>query len=316
MSALVTERPRTVSIPRQRTARPRTGEREAIGAAQKAYARREDRLRRLVGGARPARGSAPAGRAQFVLLVMVLLAAGLVATLWLSTAAASDSYRLQDARSAAQGLTAQAERLRREVSAMDSAPALAQRATELGMVPVPDPARLLVGPDGTVVVVGVPKAATVPAPVVAPTPAAPAQPGAGLPGVAQPGVTQPGVAQPGAAQPGGDQAGGEQAGAAGAAVDPAAGPGGGAPAAAQAGASQAGASQAGAGQPAVQRDAVQPAARPGATRPGATPSGATRAGVAPAGSAQPRPARPGARPVGPAAPLTAAARPAGAGNGR
>ena len=47
----------------------------------------------------------PAGRAQFVLLVMVLLVGGLVATLWLSTAAAADSYRLQDARAEARTLS-------------------------------------------------------------------------------------------------------------------------------------------------------------------------------------------------------------------
>ncbi|MCW2722705.1 hypothetical protein, partial [Pseudonocardia sp.] len=225
MSAPVTERSRTATrtrtsvIPAQRNAptKPRSTTtaapaRERAGtrtSALKAYARRDDRLRRLVGGVRPARTAAPAGRAQFVLLVMVLLAVGLVATLWLSTAAASDSYRLQDARTAAAALTAQSERLHREVSAMDSAPALAQRAAQLGMVPVVDPARLVVGPDGAVTVVGTPKAATAPAPAPAPAGAAPvaapsvtdpaAAPGGGAPAAAMPGAvpaTAPAAGQP------------------------------------------------------------------------------------------------------------------------
>ncbi|WP_316690230.1 hypothetical protein, partial [Pseudonocardia sp. H11422] len=156
----------TPTVPAQRGT-PRAG------AAQRAYARRDDRVRRLVGG-RPARTAAPTGRAQFVLLVMVLLGAGLVATLWLSTAAAADSYRLQDARTAARALTEQSERLRREVASMDAPPALARRAAELGLVPVQDPARLVVGPDGAVQVVGDPAVASVPAPAVPPAPPAPA----------------------------------------------------------------------------------------------------------------------------------------------
>ncbi|MHA6795327.1 hypothetical protein ACVGVM_17700 [Pseudonocardia bannensis] len=175
-----TARSRAATIPAQRgkdvTATPAIPAQRGTprgGAAQRAYARRDDRARRLV-GARPARTSAPAGRAQFVLLVMVLLAAGLIATLWLSTAAAADSYRLQDARTEARALTEQSERLRREVASMDAPPALAQRAAALGLVPVQDPARLVVGPDGAVQVVGDPAVASVPAPAVPPAPPAPA----------------------------------------------------------------------------------------------------------------------------------------------
>ena len=192
MSALVTERARTSARSATRTPTRTTGAVRAGGsrgrtatvpaqrgapavergnAAGRAYAKRDDRLRRLVGGARTQRTTAPAGRAQFVLLVMGLLAVGLVVTLWLSTAAAADSYRLQDARDAARTLTEQSEQLRRQVTAMDSAPALAQRAGQLGMVPVQDSARLVVAPDGTVTLVGVPKAA-IAAPVAAPPPAA------------------------------------------------------------------------------------------------------------------------------------------------
>jgi hypothetical protein len=159
----------TATIPAQRGA-PSIERGRATG---RAYARRDDRLRKLVGGRAP-RNAPPAGRAKFVLLVMGLLAVGLIVTLWLSTAAAADSYRLQDARVAARVLSEQSEQLRREVMAMDAAPALAQRAAALGMVPVQDSARLVVAPDGAVTLAGTPKAAiatappALPAPVVAP----------------------------------------------------------------------------------------------------------------------------------------------------
>ena len=165
---------RTATIPAQRGA-PSIERGRATG---RAYARREDRLRKLVGGRAP-RNAPPAGRAKFVLLVMGLLAVGLIVTLWLSTAAAADSYRLQDARVAARALSEQSEQLRREVTAMDAAPALAQRAAALGMVPVQDSARLVVAPDGAVTLAGTPKAAIAtappapPAPVVAPNGATP-----------------------------------------------------------------------------------------------------------------------------------------------
>ncbi|WP_344741727.1 hypothetical protein, partial [Pseudonocardia halophobica] len=156
-------------IPAQRGSVTVPAQRRGSGAAKAAYARRDQRTRRLVGTPRRAgQRTATGGRAQFVLLIMALLATGLVLTLWLSTAAAADSYTLQDARTAARNLTEQSERLHREVASMESAPALAQRATELGMVPVQDPARLVVGPDGAVTVVGEPAAATRPA---APAPA-------------------------------------------------------------------------------------------------------------------------------------------------
>lgn len=104
-----------------------------------------------------------------MLLVMALLGVTLVSTLWLSTAATADSYRLQSARKLARNLTERSESLRREVASLETAPELARRARELGMVPAGDPARLLVRPDGTVVLIGRPQRAA--APLV--TPAAP-----------------------------------------------------------------------------------------------------------------------------------------------
>jgi cell division protein FtsI (penicillin-binding protein 3) len=130
------------------------------GAAKAAYAKRDERARRAAPRALTRKATQlGTGRAQFVLLIMGLFVTGLVLTLWLSTAAAGGSYTLQQARTQARDLTEQSERLHREVAAMEAAPALAQRAAELGMVPVQDPARLVVAPDGSVKVVGDTKAA-------------------------------------------------------------------------------------------------------------------------------------------------------------
>jgi len=144
--------------------------RRGIGAArarsaavQRAYARRAQRT----GALHTARANTVAGLTPFVVLVMVLLSAALVATLWLSTAAAADSYRLQSSREATRDLTERSEQLGREVATLETAPELARRALELGMVPAGDPARLVVAPDGTIVLVGDPEPA-VPAQPVAP----------------------------------------------------------------------------------------------------------------------------------------------------
>lgn len=122
------------------------------------------------------------GTAPFVLLIMVLLTSGLVATLWLSTAAAADSYRLDDARQATRDRSEEVERLHRDVAAMQAAPALAASAERIGMVPAGTPAVILVRPDGTSQVVGTPQkaraAAPPPAPPAPPAPAAPANPAA------------------------------------------------------------------------------------------------------------------------------------------
>ena len=135
--------------------------------------------------ARAAATEAHGGTAPFVLLIMVLLTSGLVATLWLSTAAAADSYRLDSARQATRDRTEEVERLHRDVAAMQSAPALAAAAQRIGMVPAGVPAVILVHPDGTSQVVGTPakaRAGTPPPPPAVPanpaTPASPAAPGA------------------------------------------------------------------------------------------------------------------------------------------
>lgn len=145
--------------PPARTAPPADrGSRGRSAASQRAYARKEQRR---AGHALVSRG-APARRAPFVLLIMALLTVGLIASLWLSTAAAADSYRLEQARLQARELSERSEQLRQEVASLQTAPELARRARDLGMVPTGEPAHLVVRPDGTVLVVGKPAPATVP----------------------------------------------------------------------------------------------------------------------------------------------------------
>jgi hypothetical protein len=121
------------------------------------------------------------------MLVMGLLVAGVITTLWLSTQAIADSYRLDQAKKAATELAERTQVLEGEVAGLESASTLADMARKLGMVPAGDPSRLIVGPDGKVTVVGDPKpVVTTPPPPVTPSepvtpeqPAIPPQQGAG-----------------------------------------------------------------------------------------------------------------------------------------
>ncbi|WP_327147578.1 hypothetical protein [Nocardia sp. NBC_01329] len=134
-------------------------ERVKSGAAQRAYARRRQRA----GGPGAVQVAAPrtelAGRGPFVAAILAMFGCGLALTLVLTTRAAEDSYQLSDARETNRVLSDERAALQREVAAADSAPELATRARELGMIPAQDPARLVVAPDGTVTVVGEPKPA-------------------------------------------------------------------------------------------------------------------------------------------------------------
>jgi hypothetical protein len=143
------------------------------GGAKASSARARARGERTTTAADTSGGTAP-----FVLLIMVLLTSGLVATLWLSTAAAADSYRLDAARQATRDRSEEVERLHRDVAAMQSAPALAASAQRIGMVPAGVPAVILVHPDGTSQVVGTPAKARAAAPPPTPKPAPPANPAA------------------------------------------------------------------------------------------------------------------------------------------
>ncbi|WP_410613622.1 hypothetical protein [Amycolatopsis sp. lyj-109] len=205
-------------------AAPRRGSRGRTSAAERAYARRaqradllKEREARPEPKARPAalpekpkfrlKLLLPKSRASFVLMMMALLAAGVATTLWLTTQAIADSYRLEQLRTTNGKLAEQKEQLQRDVAKAESPASLSPKAQQLGMVPGGDPARIVVGPDGKTSLVGEPKKAKADTPVVpAAPPAAPAAgtqspQGAPIEGD-QPAV--PADAQP-PAQPGGGQ---------------------------------------------------------------------------------------------------------------
>ncbi|MFK0244745.1 hypothetical protein ACIQUM_08600 [Amycolatopsis azurea] len=169
------------------------GSRGRTSAAERAYARRAQRadlLQREQQRNRPdAEGGTgkeepkkkltlrwPRSRASFVLLMMGMLAVGVACTLWLTTQAIADSYRLEQLRTTNAGLAEAKERLQREVAKAESPASLAPKARELGMVPGGDPAHIVVGPEGQSTVVGEPKKATGEAP---PTQAATVPPAEG-----------------------------------------------------------------------------------------------------------------------------------------
>ncbi|GAA1943839.1 hypothetical protein [Amycolatopsis minnesotensis] len=180
------ERPR-----RRQKEGERSGQRGRTSAAERAYARRAQRadlLQQRVAHPKPQEQRAatgtrlklrwPRSRASFVVLMMCLLAAGVATTLWLSTQAIADSYRLEQVRKDTAALTERQQQLQRAVAQDESASALSQHARDLGMVPGGDPARIVVNSDGSTRVVGEPKKAT----GAAATASAPPPPAAAAPG--------------------------------------------------------------------------------------------------------------------------------------
>ncbi|WP_060941799.1 hypothetical protein, partial [Mycolicibacterium vaccae] len=111
-------------------------------------------------------------RVPFVVLIIGALGLGLGVTLWLSTDAAERSYQLGAARQVNQALMQQKEALERDVLQAQAAPALAEAARNLGMIPSRDTAHLVQDPAGNWVVVGTPKPAegVPPPPLNAPLP--------------------------------------------------------------------------------------------------------------------------------------------------
>ncbi|GAA0230413.1 hypothetical protein GCM10010492_31190 [Saccharothrix mutabilis subsp. mutabilis] len=187
--------PSTPGKPRERALRS-VPTRSRSAAAERAYARREQRTR----GTAVTRRPVPAPRAPFVVMVMVVLGVGIAAIMWLSTQATADSYRLQDARAEEKRLARQVEQLRQEVALAESPRQLAEAAARLGLVPVEDPARLRQLPDGTIEVHGKPSAAQTPTPPAPPaTSTPPPDPNAQQP-PADPNAQQP-PADPNAQRP-------------------------------------------------------------------------------------------------------------------
>ena len=135
-------------------------------AAERAYARRAERVQRIRVDPVPAkRGPGVlSSRTSFVVLVMALLVTGVVTTLWLSSQATAGSYQLERTKLEVGNLNDQVEQLQQDVARQESAPSLAAMAQQLGMVPAGVPARLVPGPDGKVAVIGEPSAARFPRP--------------------------------------------------------------------------------------------------------------------------------------------------------
>jgi hypothetical protein len=159
-------RDRVAGKPAPQPTQPERAARSA--AADRAYARRAQRTDRAAGPApavKSERRVGSASRATFVVLVMVLLVGGVVATLWFSTQATADAYRLEQAKKDTAALSVQVAQLQRQVAEQDSAPSLGARALQLGMVPAGDPAHLVVGADGTVTMIGTPSVAQIPPPL-------------------------------------------------------------------------------------------------------------------------------------------------------
>ncbi len=126
-------------------------------------------------------------RVPFVVLVIGSLGVGLGVTLWLSTDSAERSYQLGHARETNQALLQQKEALERQVLEAQAAPALAEAARNLGMIPSRDTAHLVQDPSGNWVVVGTPK----PAQGVAPPPLNTPLPEEGPPPPPAPRVVEP-----------------------------------------------------------------------------------------------------------------------------
>jgi len=123
-------------------------------AAQRALDRRSKRTAaghvttsRRTGGGLSMTGVSLRERLQhtpFVVPVIALLVLGLGLSLWLSTKAAQDSYKLGIERAANQSLVDQRDALKRTYESGNSAPELSREATRLGMIPADNPARMIV----------------------------------------------------------------------------------------------------------------------------------------------------------------------------
>jgi hypothetical protein len=154
-----------ISRPVERSARPKNASQaKARAKARKAKAPkvvrptlRERLLNRLV--SIDLRPRTLAAKVPFVVLVIGSLGAGLGLTLWLSTDSAERSYQLSTARQQNRLLKEQKESLERDVLEAQSAPALAEAARGLGMIPTRDTAHLIQDPTGNWMVVGTPKPA-------------------------------------------------------------------------------------------------------------------------------------------------------------
>lgn len=121
----------------------------------------------VVGRARSARGRiapATAPRTPFVLLILVVLAAGLVLLLFVNTVTASGSFRARSLQLRNDALVLKQQELQRRIQSLSTPEHLAAAAAALGMVAGGDPTFIVIGPGGHTKVLGHPAPATVPPP--------------------------------------------------------------------------------------------------------------------------------------------------------
>ncbi|MCF8611256.1 hypothetical protein L5G28_13980 [Gordonia sp. HY285] len=115
-------------------------------AAQRALDRRERRL--APEGAVAAVTRKRVGGIPLVFPVLLLIVGALGLTLYLTTKSAQDSYALDAMRKQNQTLQDKRDNLKRQHDLADSAPALAAKAGELGMVPSDGSVQIVIGADG------------------------------------------------------------------------------------------------------------------------------------------------------------------------
>ncbi|MEV6109743.1 hypothetical protein AB0M28_34295 [Streptomyces sp. NPDC051940] len=131
-------------------------------------------------------GSTAAARTPFVLLVVALLGAGLIALLLLNAAVNQGAFELGEAKRDTTSLTEEEQRLQREIDAYAAPDALSRRAGELGMVPGGAP--VFLRPDGKAL--GTPSQAPAPPAPTTPAPDRSESPASGTSGSPAPGTSE------------------------------------------------------------------------------------------------------------------------------
>ncbi|MCF8570781.1 hypothetical protein L5G32_10930 [Gordonia sp. HY002] len=123
-------------------------------AAQRALDRRQRRMSPDAAVSAVARKRV--GGVPLVFPVLLLIAGALGLTLYLTTKSAQDSYALDAMREQNQTLQDKRDDLKRQHDLADSAPALAAKAGDLGMVPSQGAVQIVIGADGKAHRVGAP----------------------------------------------------------------------------------------------------------------------------------------------------------------
>ncbi|MEP6560676.1 MAG: hypothetical protein ABJD68_06310 [Nakamurella sp.] len=134
-------------------------------SSRRAYERRQRRTQkvtgsRIVGPGKPVKTAL--NRAPFVVVLIALLGAGIVAVLYLNTVTDEAGIRTSTAKSTTVDLRLTIESLQRDVALLDATPRIAGAAAALGMVPAGDSALLMVDGSGAGSVIGDPSVVAAP----------------------------------------------------------------------------------------------------------------------------------------------------------